>query len=226
MPSVSGVTIACIDTTSDSASRSSREWVASGVYGSYAMHAHPESLEPPLRRAPDRAEADEPGGAARELPGPEALVGDRAVTVRLAVAHVAVGADDAAVHGEEQRDRHLGDRVGVAPGRAQHRDALGRRGRDVDVVGVAPARADRAQREVEHRPLDRVGLDDEQVGALGRDPLRELLAVVDAQRVLLDPRVVDDVGERLERRRVPRRGTARSRARGVVSSSWPIFARS
>ena len=160
---------------------------------------HAEPLEPPLGRPPDRAEADEARGPARELPGPEALVGDRPVAVRLALAHVAVGLDDAPVHGEQQRDGELGDRVGVAARGAQHRDPLAGRGRDVDVVRVAAARPDGAQRQVEDRPLDRVGLDDEQVGALGRDPFGELLAVVHAQRVLLDPRVVDDLGEPLER---------------------------
>ena len=55
-----------------------------------------------------------------------------------------------------------------------------------------------AQRQVEHRTLHRVGLDDQEVGALGFDPRRELLAVVEPQRDLLDPRVVDDVGERLQ----------------------------
>ena len=37
IPVVSGVTIACIVTTSDSASRSSSEWVASSAYGSCAI---------------------------------------------------------------------------------------------------------------------------------------------------------------------------------------------
>ena len=59
------------------------------------MHAHAEALEPPPHGPADGAEADQPGGPARQLPGPEALVGDRAVAVHLALAHVAVGGHDA-----------------------------------------------------------------------------------------------------------------------------------
>ncbi len=53
--------------------------------------------------------------------------------------------------------------------------------------------------EVEDGALHRVGLDDEHVRAFGLDALGELLRVVDAQWLLFDPRVVDDVGEALER---------------------------
>ena len=100
----------------------------------------------------------------------------------------------------------------LRPGRAQHRDPGGGGGGDVDVVGVAPARADREQRQVEDRALHAVGLHDEQVGALGLDPGRQLLGVVEAQGLLVDPRVEHDVGEALERVAGLRRGTARSRA--------------
>ena len=55
------------------------------------------------------------------------------------------------------------------------------------------------QRQVEHRALHRVGLDDEDVGALFDEARRELLAVHQAQRHVLDPRVVHDVGQRVER---------------------------
>ena len=54
------------------------------------------------------------------------------------------------------------------PGRAQHRDAPLGRGGDVDVVRVAAARSDRDQGQVEHRALDAVALDDQEVRALGR----------------------------------------------------------
>ena len=170
--------------------------------------AHAEPFEPPLRGAADRAEADEARGPPRELPRPEPLVGDRAVAVDLALAHVEVGAHDAAVHREQQRDGELGDGVGVAARRPQHGDARGGGGGDVDVVGVAAARADRDEREVEDGALHGVGLDDEDVRAFGFDALGELLRVVDAQRVLVDPRVEHDVGEALRACRAPRRGTA------------------
>ena len=105
-----------------------------------------------------------------------------------------------AVHREQERDRDLGHRVGVAPGRPQHRDALRGGGGDVDVVGVAAARADREQRQVEHRALHGVGLDDEEVGVGLGDQRCELLAVEEAQGCVVDPRVEHDVGEALEGR--------------------------
>ena len=78
------------------------------------------------------------------------------------------------------------------------------------------------QRQVEHRALHRVGLDDEDVGALFDEPGRELLAVVEPERDVLDPRVVHDVGQRVER--VPalapeRRGHQRLVSFGHASSS-------
>ena len=158
---------------------------------------HAEALEPPLRGPADRAEADDAGGATRQLPRAVALVGDLAARVHLAGAHVVVGGHDEAVGREQQRDRHLGDRVGVAARCAQHRDPGLGGGGDVDVVGVAAARPDQLQRQVEHRALHGVGLDDEDVGAFVDEARRELLAVVQAQRDLLDPRVVHDVGHAL-----------------------------
>ena len=102
---------------------------------------------------------------------------------------------DPPVYSEHQRHRELGDRVGVAARRPEHRDPRGGGARDVDVVGVAAARPDGDERDLEHRSLHRVGLHDENVGALGAQPLRELLAVQDAQRNLLDPGVVHDLGD-------------------------------
>ena len=95
-------------------------------------------------------------------------------------------------------------------------------GGDVDVGGVAAARADGDEREVEDRALHAVGLDDEQVGALGRDPLGELLGVVEAQRLVVDPRVEHDVGEALGACRgpAPRNGAVtRARWRSVMAAS-------
>ena len=170
-----------------------------GVVRVVRDHAHPESFEPPLRGSAHGTEADEAGGLTRELPGPEPLVGDRAVAPDLAGAHVEVGPDDTAVHREQQRDGHLGDAVGVAARGAQHRDARGGGGRDVDVRRVAATRTDRAERQVEHGALHGVALDDEEVGALGDDAFRELLGLVEAERAVVDPRVEHDVGEAFER---------------------------
>ncbi len=159
-----------------------------------------------------------PIGLAGELPGPEALVGDGAVAVGLARAHVEVGPHDAPVHREEQRDGHLGDGVGVAAGRPQHGDALLGGGGDVDVGGVAPARADGDERQVEHRALDAVGLHDQQVGALGLDPGGQVVGVVEPQRLVVDPGIEHDVGDGAEGARGPDRGTVRSRGRDGVRS--------
>ena len=162
------------------------------------QHAHADAFEPPLRGAADRAEPDDADGLAAELPRPVALVGDLPARVDLARAHVVIGGDEPAVHREHEPDRDLGDGVRVAARRAQHGDPGRGRGRDVDVVGVAATRADAQQREVENRTFDGIRFDDQQVRALGLDARRELLAVVEAQRNLVDPRVVHDVGERLE----------------------------
>ena len=127
-----------------------------------------------------------------------ALVGNRAVAEGLALAHVGVGRHHAAVDREQQRDRELRDRVGVATGRAQHRDAARRRRVDVDVGRVTSARPDRQQREVEHGPVHRIGLDHEEVGPLRFHPRRQLLCLHDADRLLVDPRVEDDLGDLFE----------------------------
>ena len=123
------------------------------------------------------------------------LVRDLAAGVDLARAHVPVGGNDEAIGREQQRDRHLRDRIGVAARRVQHRDLRRGRGRDVDVVGIAPARADHPQVAVEDRCVHEVGFDDEDLGAVLTDARGQLLAVEQAQRHLFDPRVVDDVCE-------------------------------
>ena len=85
--------------------------------------------------------------------------------------------------GQQQRDRHLGDGVGVARRRIEHRYA-GRGGRcDVDVVGVAPGGRHRTQTELKDRTFHPVALDDNHVGGLGGDPLGQLLGAVDPQRL-------------------------------------------
>ena len=159
---------------------------------------HAEAGEAPGRGPAHRAVAHDAHGLAGQLPGPEALVGDGAVAVGLARPDVEVGPDDTAVHREEEGDGHLGDGVGVASRRPQHGDALLGGGGDVDVVGVAAARADGDQRQVEHRALHAVGLDDEEVGALGFDPGGEVVGVVEAQRLVVDPGIEHDVGEGTE----------------------------
>ena len=83
-------------------------------------------------------------------------------------------------------------------------------GGHVDVGGVAPARADGDERQVEDRALDEVGLHDEQVGALGLDPGRQVRRRCRAAAAGGRSR---DRARRRRGRSVsrPRRGTARSR---------------
>ena len=181
--------------------------------------AHAEPLEPPLRRPADRAEPDDADGAARELPGPEALVGDRAVAPDLALAHVRVGPDDAAVHREEQPDGDLGHGVGVAARGAQHRDARGRWRRGCRRwSGRRGTSRSRTSGRSSTGPFTESLSTIRQVGALGLDALGELLGSVEAQRPVVDPRVEHDVGaelaERLESLAAERRGHECLRAVG------------
>ena len=176
------------------------ERVVGGVVGVRVErdHGHAESLEAPLHRPAHRTEPDQPGGSPGDLPGPVALVRDRAAAVEIAGAHLAVGHHHVAGGGEQQGDGHLRDPVGVAPGRAQHRDAARRGAGDVDVGGVAAGRADDLQGTIEDLAHDEVGLADQDGGADLVDPLGQLGAVPDAQRVLVDPRVVGDRAQLLQ----------------------------
>ena len=196
--SVSGVTAACIDTTSASVSRSSKRWLASSAKGSLAITRMPRPFEAPACRAAHGAESDEAGGAPGQLPAPEALVRDRAVAVHLALAHVAVGGHEVPGDGEQQAHGQLGHTVGVATGGSQHRDALGRRPGEVDVGRVTARGADGHEREVEHGTTALVGLADEDRGPELRRAGGELLLVVEPEGLLVDPGVDDQLAELLE----------------------------
>ena len=157
-----------------------------GVVG---QDVHAEAAQAPAQGAAHRTEPDQADGAAVQLPGPVALVGNFAVAVDLAFPHVAVGGDDAAGGGEEQGHGELGHGVGVASRGAQDGDPGGGRGRHVDVGGITAAAAHGHDRLlVEVGPAD-VALDDDDVGALGRRPLGQLGGVVDAERGLVQPRI-------------------------------------
>ena len=110
---------------------------------------HAETLEAPLHRVPHCAEADDARGLARVLPGAVALIGDRAAAVRVAGSHVAIGGHEPPGRGEEERNCDLRHRVGVAARSAQHRDPRRGGGGHVDVVGIAPARPDGEEGEIE-----------------------------------------------------------------------------
>ena len=76
---------------------------------------------------------------------------------------------------------------------------------EVDVGRVAAGRADGDEREVEHGPAALVGLADEDVAPSSVARGGELLLVVEAERVLVDPRVDDELAELLEGGRPPAR---------------------
>ena len=88
--------------------------MASSAKGSLAITRMPRPSSRQRVARPTAPQADEAGGAAGELPAAEALVGDRAVAVHLALAHVAVGGHEVAGDGEQQADGQLGHAVGVA----------------------------------------------------------------------------------------------------------------
>ena len=148
---------------------------------------HAQPGQPPPQRPADGAEAHQPGGESGDLPAAEPLIGDAAVAKHVAAADIRVGGQQVAGGGQQQRHRHLGDRVGVAGRGVQHRDA-GRGGSgDVDVVGVAAGGRDRAQRQLEHRAAHRVAFHHNDIGGFGGDPFGQLLGAVDPQRGLIDP---------------------------------------
>ena len=189
-----------------------------GVVRVVRQHVHSQPLEAPLCSSAHRTEAEDACRSSGELPGAVPLVGDLAARVHLVGAYVVIGGNDEAVRREHERHRELRDRVGVAAGRAEHGNPGLGGGLDVDVVGVAAARPDELQGQVEHRrPLHRVGLDDQDVCALLDDPGCELLAVVEPEGHLLDPGVVHHVDQRVER--VPTVAPERRSHQSLVSFS-------
>ena len=83
------------------------------------------------------------------------------------------------------------------------------------LLGSPRVEAMARKRQVEHRATDRITLDDKHIGALCRGPLGQLLGGVDPQRRLIDPRVVDHVGELAQL--VETRTAQRSRHQGPKS---------
>ena len=133
-----------------------------------------------------------PGGAARELPGPVPLVGDLAVPrtpgppARRGRRGRRRGSRRTAAR------RELGDRVGVAARRAQHRDAPARSPRPTSTLLGSPRHEPiSAQRQVEDRALRPKSDSTIRMSApSAATALGQLLAVQDAERRVLDPRVV------------------------------------
>ena len=176
-----------------------------------------EPLQPPPQRQPDRAEADQSGRSPRDFVCAEPLVGDGAVAKHLAGPDVRVGGQHVTGGREQQRNGHLGDRVGVAARGVQHRYPGGGGACDVDVVGITAGGRDGPQRQLEHRSVHRIGLHHKDIGAFCAGAVGQLLGGVDPKRGFVDPRVVDHIGQpaQLVETGSPQRGGhqgARSRA--------------
>ena len=158
----------------------------------------------------------------------EPLVGDGAVAKHLAGPDIRVGGQHVTGGREQQRDGHLGDRVGVAARRVQHRYPGGGGAGDVDVVGITAGGRDGPQRELEHRSAHRIGLHHKDIGAFCAGAVGQLLGGVDPQRGLVDPRVVDHIGQlaQLVETRPPQRGGHQgTRSRGHDCPCWRTVTR-
>ena len=101
----------------------------------------------------DGAQPDQTGGSAGDFPRAEPLIRDAAVAVHRSGPHVGVGGDHLSGGGEEQGERHLGDRIRVAARGVQHRDSGFGRAGDVDVVGITAGRNDSPQPSSRTGPL-------------------------------------------------------------------------
>ena len=184
--------------------------------------------QPPPQRPADGAEAHQAGRSPGDFAGAEPLVGDGSVAKHLAGPHIRVGGQQVTGGREQQRDGHLGDRVGVAARGVQNRDPGGGGAGDVDVVGVTAGGCDGPQRELEHRPAHRIGFHHKHIGAFCSGAIGQLFGGVDPQRRLVDPRVVDHIGQlaKLVETRPPQRGGHQgTRSRGHDCPCWRTVTR-
>ena len=96
------------------------------------------------------------------------------------------------------------------------------------LFGIAAGRRDGPQRQVEHRPADRIGLSTTSTSAFfGDGAFGQLLGGVDPQRRLVDPRVVDHVGQlaQLVETRTAQRGRHQGTKSGHDCSCWRTVTR-
>jgi hypothetical protein len=158
-----------------------------GGVGVIRQDVHAQAAQAPAGGAAHGTQTDEAGRPAGQLPGPVALVGDLPVAVDLARPHVLVGGDQSPRGGEEQGHGQLRHGVGIAAGCAQDGHTGRSRCRHVDVGGVAPTAGDGDDRLLVQLGSTGVTFDHDQVGALGRHPLGQLLRVVDAKLREVEP---------------------------------------
>ena len=95
--------------------------------------------------------------------------------------------------GKQQRQGHLGDRIGVAGRGVEHRNTGGGSAGNVDVIGISPGGGYRSQPKLEHRAGHRITFHHNHISGFGGDPIGQLVGGVDAQWGLFYPRVVDHV---------------------------------
>ena len=141
--------------------------VASGLYGSNESTRMPRPSKRHFAARPTAPSPTMPTVRPRELPGAVALVGDLAARVDLAGAHVVVGGHDAT--GSPRTCSAIvisATASALRPGaRSTGIPALVAASMST-LLGSPRHEPMQHERQVEHRALHRVGLDDEDVGAL------------------------------------------------------------
>ena len=229
MPTVSSVTGACSETMS-----ACLEQLVEAVAGLVVVRVvgddrDAEPGQPPPQGPADGAEAHQARRPPGDLAAAEPLVGDGAVAKHLAGADIGVGgaARDgwprtAARRPSRRPRRHCGPgvcRTGIPAAVAPAMSTL---------FGITAGGRDRPQREVEHRSTHRIGLHHKDIGAFCAGAIGQLLGGVDPQRGLVDPRVVDDIGQlaQLVETRPPQRGGHQgTRSRGHDCPCWRTVTR-
>ena len=173
--------------------------MASSANGSLAITRMPSPSSRQRVARPTAPSPTRPAVRPGELPAAEALVGDRAVAVHLALAHVAVGGDEVAGDGEQQADGELGHAVGVAARAPAARGCPWRwRPSRSTLVGSPRVEPMATSGRSSTGPAALVGLADEDRGPELGGAGGQLLLVVEPERLLVDPRVDDELAELLE----------------------------
>jgi len=138
-------------------------------------HVHAEAASTIRHQAADGSQPQQADGAAVELRAPEVEVGQIALRHPAVLAQLSLGAADAASVVQQQAQREVGHRDGVATRGAEHDHVPFRGGIQIDVGGVAPARRHQLERgrRGEHRAIYGLKLADQHFHAVERcDELR------------------------------------------------------
>ena len=213
IPTVSSVTGACRETMS------ACEQFVEAVAGLVVVRVvgddrDAQSGQPPSQRPADGAETHQAGRPAGDLTAAEALVGDRSVAKHLAGPTSASAGSKWRVAANSSATAISATASALRPGVCRTRESRRWRRRCRRCSGHR-AWMRRPQRELEHRSAHRIGFHHKDICALCSGAVGQLLGGVDAQRGLVDPRVVDHVGQPAQLVE-PRPGSgAVTRARGL-----------